>query len=253
MNKVISAVFVSAIAMLSACVLPLEKKEGKSEEAKKRDSVRVETAKHSNGKIKAEIPYAGKKKHCLAKTFDKDGNIMLELPYVFGKREGQSKKYYEGGKQLYQTTEYKNDLLHGMQVKYRENGDVMSEARFENDFSCLGLKEFYTDKTLKKEYPRLIITPIDKIQSQGVYKLNVSMSERVRKVKYYTGKLSPSGCLHDDLFSILLDEQKKAGVLEYNIPPGAFLMEEVNIIAAVETVLGNTYVVQRTYNLAIEN
>lgn len=253
MNKFITAVLVGALALLSACVLPIEKKEGKSEESKKRDSVRVETANHPNGKLKAEVPYAGKKKHGLAKTFDKDGNIMLELPYVFGKREGQSKKYYEGGKQVYQTTEYKNDLLHGMQVKYRENGDLMSEARFENDFSCAGLKEYYTDKTLKKEYPKLIVTPIDKIQSQGVYVLNISMSERVRKVKYYTGKLSPTGCLNDELYSVLLDEQKNIGVLKYNIPPGAFLMEELNIIATVETIYGNTYVVQRTHNLAIEN
>lgn len=253
MNKFITGVTVIALGFLSACVLPTEKKESKSKGIKKRDSIRVETANHSNGKLKAEVPYAGKKKHGLAKTYDKDGNIMLELPYVFGKREGQSKKYYEGGKQIYQTTEYKNDLLHGMQVKYRENGDVMSEARYENDFPCAGVKEYYTDKTLKKEYPKLIITPIDRIQSQGVYQLNISMSEKVRKVKYYTGELSPAGCLNDDLYSILLDEQKKTGVIKYNIPPGAFLMEELNIIAAVETIYGNTYVVQRTHNLAIEN
>lgn len=253
MNKFSTLLLLAIFSLLTACFLPTEKKEGKVEETKKRDSVRIETAKHSNGKLKAEVPYAGKKKHGLAKTFDKDGNIMLELPYVFGKREGQSKKYYEGGKQVYQTTEYKNDLLHGMQVKYRENGDLMSEARFDNDFSCAGLKEYYTDKTLKKEYPKLIITPVDKIESQGVYVLNISLSERVRKVKYYTGKLSPSGCLHDDLYSVLQDEQKKTGIIKYTIPPGAFLMEEVNIIAAVETIYGNTYVVQRTHNVAIQN
>jgi hypothetical protein len=253
MRKVLAMLLLVGVSFLQACILSIERKEPNPETHKTRDSIRVETAMHPNGKLKSEIPYAGKQKHGLAKTYDKDGNIMLELPFVFGKREGQSKRYYEGGKQLYQTTEYKDDRFHGLQIKYRENGDRMSEARFENDFSCLGLKEYYTDNTLKKEYPKLIITPVDKIQSQGVYTLILSLSERVRKVKYYTGKLTPSGCLHNDLYSVLLDEQAKTGKLTYNLPPGAFLMDELNIIAAAETLQGNTYVVQQKYNLAIQN
>jgi antitoxin component YwqK of YwqJK toxin-antitoxin module len=44
------------------------------------------------------------------------------------------KKYYEGGKQVFQTTEYKDDKMHGMQVKYRPSGAVMSEARLKMVF-----------------------------------------------------------------------------------------------------------------------
>ncbi|MCW5910366.1 MAG: hypothetical protein KIT62_04795 [Cyclobacteriaceae bacterium] len=254
MQKITTMLLITSLGLLSACILPNDKKEAKQAGGSKtRDSIRVETAKHPNGKLKSEVPYAGKQKHGLAKTYDKEGNIMLELPYVWGKREGQSKRYYEGGKQVFQTTEYKDDLIHGMQVKYRENGDLMSESRFEKNFDCVGVKEYYTDKTLKKEYSKLIVTPVDRLQSQGVYTLMLSMSEKVRRVKYYTGKLTPSGCLHEDLYSVLLDEQNKTGKLTYNIPPGAFLMEELTIIAAVETIHGNTYVVQRTHNLAIQN
>jgi MORN repeat variant len=239
--------------VLNSCNLKFETKELKDTANTKKDSIRVEVSKHPNGKIKAEVPYKGKLKDGLGKMYDKDGNITLELPYVAGKREGQSKKYYEGGKQVYQTTEYKADKFHGWQVKYRDTGEVMSEARYEDDFACTGLKEYYTDNTLKKEYPKLVITPIDKIQSQGVYSLLISMSEKVRKVKYYTGNLSASGCLNDDLYAILQDEQAKTGKLVYNIPAGAFLMEEVNIIAALETIHGNTYITQRKHNLAIQN
>lgn len=251
MKRKLIAFFILPI-FLVGCVLSFDKKETKAG-AGKRDSIRVETAKHSNGKLKAEVPYAGKKKHGLAKTYDKDGNLQLELPYVLGKREGQSKRYYEGGKQVYQTTEYKDDKINGKQIKYRENGDLMCESRFENNFDCTGLKEYHTDKTLKKDYPKLIITPVDRLEANGEYALLISLSQKVRRVKYYTGQLTPSGCLNDDLETIYQDEQKKIGKLTYSIPPGAFLMEEISIIAAVETIYGNTYIIKGKHNLAIQN
>ncbi|MBA4054130.1 MAG: hypothetical protein C0490_05410, partial [Marivirga sp.] len=74
-----------------------------------------------------------------------------------------------------------------------------------------------------------------------------------RSVKYYTGKLSPSGCLTDNLYYILQDQSTKTGELKYNLSPGRFVMEEVNVIAAVETLQGNTYVTQKVFNLAIDN
>jgi hypothetical protein len=224
-----------------------KKKESKSEGTK------VVVRKHDNGNIKAEVAYKDGKQNGLSKSYDRNGKLILELPYLNGKRDGLSKKYFEGGRQLYQTTEYKNDKMHGMQVKYRENGKVMSEARYENNFPCLGLKEYLLDNTMKKKYPKINITPIDQLEEQGTYTLEISMSEKVRSVKYYAGKLSKEGCLHEDLYFILLNQNKKTGQLKYNLPPGGFKMEEVNIIAVVETILGNTYITQRTYNLAIDN
>jgi len=250
-NLSIMRTFLAVLSLaLFSCSQP-EKKDEKNEESK--DGTKVIRTTYSNGKPKAEVLYKDGKKNGLSKSFDKEGKISLELPYVNDKREGKSKKYYEGGKQLYQTTEYKDDLMHGMQVKYRENGDVLSEAQYEKNFPCLNLKEFYKDNTLKKEYAKIIVTPIDRLDSQGVYLLQISMSEKVRKVKYYTGKLTASGCMSDDLYSILLNEQTKTGKLTYNLGPGGFMMEELNIIAVAETIYGNSYITQRKYNLAIDN
>jgi len=214
---------------------------------------KVQVSKYSNGKTKAEVPYKDGKRNGMSRSFDNKGNIALELPYVNDKREGRSKKYYEGGKQVFQTTEYKDDKIHGMQVKYRLNGAVMSEARFENGFPCNGLKQYLTDNTLKQKYPQIVIKPIDMIESTGTYVLEISMSEKVREVKYYTGKLSPTGCLTDNLYFVFFDQARRTGVLKYDLQPGGFIMEELNIIAAVETLQGNTYITQRKYNLAIDN
>ncbi|MBL7872364.1 MAG: hypothetical protein JNM78_12180 [Cyclobacteriaceae bacterium] len=245
-------VIIALLALLCfSCIPGKKEKEDKKDTSK--EGAKIIRSTYSNGKPKAEIPYKDGKKNGLSKSFDKEGKISLELPYLNDKREGQSKKYYEGGKQLYQTTEYKDDLMHGIQTKYRENGDVLSEAQYENNFPCLNLKEYYKDNTLKKEYPKIIVTPIDKLESHGVYQLQISMSEKVRKVKYYTGKLTPSGCISGELYNILLNEQAKTGQLSYNLGPGGFVMEELNIIAVVETIYGNSYITQRKYNLAIDN
>ncbi|HEX6891227.1 MAG TPA: hypothetical protein VF141_11040 [Chryseolinea sp.] len=228
-----------------------EKRKSDKKEDPKGEKIQV--SKYPNGKKKAEVPYKDGKRNGMSRTYDSKGNITLELPYVNDKREGRSKKYYEGGKQAFQTTEYKNDKIHGMQVKYRQNGAVMSEARFENGFPCNGLKQYLTDNTLKQKYPQIVIRPIDMIESTGTYVLEISMSEKVGEVRYYTGKLSPSGCLTDNLYFVFLDQARKTGILKYDLQPGGFIMEELNIIAAVETLQGNTYITQRKYNLAIDN
>jgi hypothetical protein len=242
-----------AIVLLTIICSSCLFEKGKSTTDKsKSDAEKLQVTKYANGKRKAEVPYKDGKRNGMSKSYDMKGNISLELPYVNDKREGQSKKYYEGGKQVFQTTEYKDDKMHGVQVKYRLNGAVMSEARFENGYPCAGLKQYLTDNTLKQKYPKIIVKPIDMLETTGSYVLEISMSEKVREVKYYTGKLSPSGCLSDNLYYVMLDEQRKTGILKYNLQPGGFLMEELNIIAAVETLQGNTYITQRTYNLAID-
>lgn len=221
--------------------------------ATQNDSVRVVRTKHANGKIKAEIPYRDKKKHGLSRSFDDQGHPLLELPYVNDKRHGQSKRYYAGGKRLYQTTEYQDDKMHGWQRRYREDGKIMSEARYENDFACTDLREYHTDHSLKTNYPKIVIKTIDQLETRGRYVVEVSVSQRVRKVKFYLGKLTATGCMSDQLEHIRLDETRQTGILVYDLVPGQFLMEEINIVAAVETPHGNTAILQKRYPLAINN
>jgi antitoxin component YwqK of YwqJK toxin-antitoxin module len=246
MRLVMPAVF---LIFLICCS---EEKKQKEKNETSLDGSKIVKSSYPNGKTKAEVVYKDGKKNGISRSYDKEGNLTLELPYVNDKKEGRSKKYYAGGQQVYQTTEYKENLMHGIQTKYRDNGDLMSEARYENNFPCEGIKEYYTDKTLKKEYPKIIVTPIDQLDTKGVYILEISMSEKVKGVKFYTGKLR-AGCVYQELYNIFLDESTNKGRLRFDLPPGGFKMEEINIIAAVETIYGNTYVTQRAYNLAIDN
>lgn len=207
---------------------------------------------HSDGKIFSAITYKDGVKDGISYAYFPNGQVNLELTYSNGKRVGQSKRYYENGK-LYQTTEYANNIQHGFQKKYREDGNPMSEAKFENDEPCLGLKEYLLDNKLKQNYPTIIVTPVDELATKGMYTLKLSMSDKTKKVKFYEGKLTAGGCLHDKLKYIRLDERTGTGELVYTMPPGAFIMEELNLVARMKTKQGNAYITQRTYNLAIDN
>lgn len=237
---------------VASCTTPGEKKKDGEGETVNADGTKTVRSYYRNKKVKSESSFKDGKRNGLSRSFNEQGQLMLELPYVDDKRSGQSKRFYETGG-VYQTTEYVDDRIHGMQVKYRANGKIMSEAKFEDERPCLGLKEYLEDGSLKKKYPKLVIKAIDRIDASGEYILNLSMSEKVKKVRYYTGKLSPGGCLSDRNNFILLSEAEKTGKLVYNLSPGQFVMEELNLVAVVETILGNEYVTQTTYHVAINN
>jgi hypothetical protein len=242
----------SVLAVVFACApAPTENKNGERETVNA-DGTKTARSYYKNKKVKSESTYKDGKRNGMSRSYNEQGQVMLELPYVDDKRHGQSKRYYETGI-LYQTTEYVEDRIHGTQVKYRPNGKPMSEARFEDELPCLGLKEYLEDGTIKKKYPKLVIKAVDRIDASGEYILNLTMSEKVKKVRYYTGKLSPGGCLTDRNYFILLTEDQKTGKIVYSLSPGQFIMEELNIVAVVETILGNEYVTQQTYHVAIDN
>lgn len=207
---------------------------------------------HKNNKLKTEITYRDSVRNGIARTYDEEGNVTMEINYVKDKREGKVTRFYPGGF-IHQVTEYVNDVMHGSRVKYRSNGNLISEARYENDYPCLGLKEYKDDKSPRKKYPQLVIKEFDHIAASGEYTLEVSMTDNVKRVKFYTGKLTPSGCLSMTNNSVPLDGGRRVGVIRYRLLPGDFVMDELNIVAVVETLNDNSYVCQKTFNVSIKN
>lgn len=203
-----------------------------------------------DGKLKIELTILNGKRNGIARTYYKNGKVSLEMNYKAGKRDGLSKRNYEDGT-LYQETTYKDDMIDGERKKYKENGTLMSVARFEKNQPCLGLKEILLDGTRKDNFPKIIVTPIDRLKQQGVYQINLSLSESARSVKYYIGNLSPSGCLTNNL--MLLETNNKIGTIKYTLPPRGFMMQELNFVAEVETRMGNTYLAQKKFFVSIEN
>ncbi len=205
-----------------------------------------------DGRLKSEISVKNGLRDGLCKTYYGNGKVSLEMIYQAGKRHGTSRRYYESGI-LYQETEYKEDKMDGSRKKYTEQGKLMSEENFVNNLPCNSLKEFADDGSMRKGYPVIQISPVDRIKIDGTYVLSLSLSNHGKKVKYYKGRLSSAGCLTEDAEPLFTNTQTGVGQVRYYLAPGGFQMEELHIIAEVTTLMGNVYLAQRSFNVAIEN
>lgn len=205
-----------------------------------------------DGKLLSEINYKDGVRDGIGKSYYKNGNIQFLIPYAMGKRQGVVKRYYESGK-IYQETEFSDDRKTGIQKTYKENGKLRSEARLENGEPCTGLKEYLLDGTVKKKYPAIVSKVVDKVGISGEYYVYLSLSDGSGRVKFYRGELSKTGCLTNRLVPLPFNSKSKQGELKYTIPVGGFLMEEVNIVAEVSTLAGNSYLITKRLNVAIDN
>lgn len=204
------------------------------------------------GKLVSEINFKDGKRNGIGKSYYKNGNVQLEIPYKDGKREGVVRRFYENGK-LYQETEFLQDQQSGWQITYKEDGKKKAEARYEAGEPCTGLKEYLLNGTLKKEYPSIVTRIVDRVRERGEYIVYLSLSNGSRKVKFYRGELSKNGCLTNLLIPLPFNSRTKQGELRYTLPVGSFIMEEVNIVAEATTLTGNSYLIQRKINIALDN
>jgi hypothetical protein len=220
-----------------------------SKKSSKKDG--VNKTFYSNGKLRSEVPIRDGKKNGTARDFYQNGKTHLEIEYVNSVKHGITRMYYENGN-LYQESPYENGKINGVQKKFREDGRLMAEVPYRNGEICMGLKEYLTDGSLKKNYPTIVVTPIDNILKEDRYTLRLTMSDKSKNVVFYQGNLSDN-CLMDGLERVYETPVKGVSEIIYYLMPGQFLMEQINIIAKVKTPLGNEYVTQRKYNVAIEH
>lgn len=132
------------------------------------------------------------------------------------------------------------------------DGKLAAEVPYNKGQVCSGLKEYLLNGDLKKQYPKIVIQEIDRLLKSNEFILRISISDNSKKVEYYLGDTDSNGCIPETAMAV---SPQQPGVLElkFNIGPGMFMMEKINIIAVVETKLGNPYVLEKKYNLAVEN
>jgi MORN repeat variant len=242
-----------SVFLIIFSIFSCETKQKNPKSTKKSDTTDgVKKYYDKDGKLKTELTILNGKRNGLSKTYYKNGKVSLAMNYKMGLRDGLSKRFYEEGT-LYQETDYKNDKIDGVRKKYKESGKLMSEAKFENDFPCIGLQEILANGKLKDDFPSIVITPVDRLKTEGTYTINLSLSNKSRRVKFYIGNLSLSGCLSDKLVSVRTDPQTGIGKVPYTLPPGGFMMDELNFVAEVETLSGNCYITQKKFFVSIEN
>lgn len=211
----------------------------------------VKKTYYQNGILHKEMVYENGVQQGVSKEYYKSGKIFQEVVYKGNLREGIARRYFESGV-LSQETPYHKDKIHGVQKRYRRSGDLMCEVPYHEGNQCIGLKEYTTDGKLKKRYPSIKITPVDNILLNGTYTLKLQMSDESKGVEYFVGKLSEDKYIGNEAMQVW-EIMNGVGEVNYAMPPGSFLMEEVNVIAKIKTAQSNYYITQSTFHLAIEN
>jgi hypothetical protein len=197
------------------------------------------------GTFKDSIPHGG------FKQYFKNGKLFEEAFYVHGLQHGLTRRYYEDGK-LSMEIPYDSGRIHGVRKKYRKDGGLAYEVPFHYDRPCIGLKEYFTSGNLVNNYPKLIIEEDNHVWDENRYSLKIRLSKEGEKVKFYRGTLTDGKYIGTHAEFIYL-EKAGHGRIDYFLGPGDFVMERVNIIAEIKTDLGNQYIMQKAFNVAVEN
>lgn len=200
-------------------------------------------------RLHKELSYKNGKLDGLSRIYHPNGKLYLETEWANDKRHGLTKQYFQSGI-LYSETYYDSGKITGILKKYHKDGKLKAEVPYNNGIECAGLKEYILNGDPRPYYPSIVITPENKILSEGYYYLHLSVSERVKTVTFYKGYLKDN-CLHSNLEKVSPSTRDKAK-WSYALSQGQFVMETVNFIAKIETIAGNTLVVQKSFNVAIQ-
>lgn len=204
---------------------------------------------NDKGRLTSYSTFKNGLKNGVAKKYFDNGKVEFEILYTNGLKNGLTKWYYKSGG-IYRETIYFDGQENGIQKKYYEDGKLMAEVPYNNGLVIPGLKEYTKSGKLKKKYPELVFQPIDKLAFEGKYILRCYLTDKTKGAKYY--KVLRNKNSDWDSF-VELNVYNGAADIEYFLVRGGYVMEKVIVRAEYKTTLSNIYVVEKEYNLAIDN
>ena len=240
------------------------------------NTVRVLKEYFSNGKVKTETAAKGNLRHGLTKNYDREGHLLSQVNYVNNTREGMATNfypvsgkvnstlvykngvkdgdeiwYYESG-QPYRVTPYIKGYSNGIQKYYYEDGKLKAEVPVKNGNHGAGLKEYTNDGTLIKDYPTLKITQKDHINQANKVILMIELSDPKYQAKFYRGALEDGKFITDKMLELAM--QNGIAQIDFNVPPGSAISQQVTISANLKTKFGNPLILTRNFTVkAINN
>ena len=203
-----------------------------------------------DGKIYLEINYKDSLPHGSVKRYYKAGGLLEESEYRNGVLHGVMRTYHENGK-LSSETPYDSGRVNGIKKKFRKDGTPAYEAPYYLDQPCVGLKEYFLSGKLIDNYPKVVIKPKDELLKEDRYILEFSLSDGSHAVEFYRGSLTDGKYLSDDAAPIHTADG--VAKIYYSLPPGGFVMETLRVVAKIKTDLGNYYLKEVSYNVAVQN
>ncbi|UTW64325.1 toxin-antitoxin system YwqK family antitoxin [bacterium SCSIO 12741] len=222
--------------------------QGKPEKSKKPRNGVYETFRE--GKLYSKVNYKDGKRHGLAQNFYPDGKVKVEYNYKNNVKEGPFRHYYENGK-VYQEVEYLEGVMHGIERKYYETGALLSEMPWKQGRPGKGLKEYTREGKLKKKIPKIVVEEDNTAALDGQVLVTFKLDKKFKDMDFYRGFLDEDGFLTENYEDQWLGSKKAK--FERFVPRGGFLMETMQVVVKVKTRSRNYYVLEKEYNLAVNN
>ncbi len=203
------------------------------------------------------------------KKFYSRNRLIKQITFENGVRNGEMKSFYEGG-QLYQTfwyknglredsatwhylegqvfrsTPYKHDTIDGTQRQYYRNGKIKARIYFVKGKRVPLIEEFTQDGKLVKGYPDILYTFNDDYSTAGKFRVNLELSDKSPKVKFYRG----------EFINGVFDSVKCAGIKTVDGKASVDLkktgtpqVNSIGIIAVSITNFGNNYITYKKIEL----
>lgn len=201
---------------------------------------------NAEGQLETEIPYKDSLPNGIQKEYYKNGKIYRETPLEKGRPNGLVKEYYTSGK-VYREMPVNNGKANGIVKKYYENGTLLSEAPFENGDPTIGLKE-YSEKGDLTEKPKMLFKGIDKTVSEGVYIIEISLSDEYIQPLYSNIITIDGKELHNQIPIV-----NGKGIYKIFIPRGTILNKKMIFEARYNTIRKNIYITRDSYNISMSN
>lgn len=202
-----------------------------------------------NGNILSEVIYRNGKKNGLGINYYENGSVHSEISFKNNQKHGPAKWYYENG-EVYSITTYYKDMKHGIAKKYDKKGKLISEIPYQYGELQEGTKEYDTNGKLIDNYPVIVFSTVDRISLNGKFQLKISLSDKRKNVEF---KQLVFNQQTNDTLRVYIDTNKGSGNLIFNVAKGTFMMHKLEFIAITKTKRKNPLLLKATYNLAIEN
>jgi hypothetical protein len=193
----------------------------------------------------SEITFKNGVRDGLMKSFYQGGQVRQTFWYENGLKQDSARWYFLEG-QLFRTTPYKNDTVDGIQKQYYRTGKIRARIGFSKGLRIPFIQEYTADGRLIGSYPEIVVTTSDEYSSKGLYRINLELSDKSEKVKFYRGDFTDGR--FDTSRVVLLNTVKgKATInLKKGGSPGS---SSVSVIAEILTSLGNKYLTSKKIDL----
>ena len=192
---------------------------------------------YSKDLLVKEVTFKNGVRHGEMKTFYRSGQLYQTFWYENGLREDSARWYYLEG-QVFRSTPFKHDTIDGTQRQYYRNGRLKAKINYIRGLRTPQIEEFTRDGKLVSGYPEITYTITDNYSSTGKVRINLDLTDKSEKVKFYRGEFTNG--VFDTLKCVKIKPVNGKNYLDLK-KSGTPQPEYLDIIAVIVTDFGNNY------------